>query len=336
MKPWRHAREDQPRGLQDPGHHRWSAAGRRAVRGAAPKDPAVITEIDGRVSFGGIKRGKREIIVTMERGSRGAHVYQVAVGKHLRVHEGDRCGPVTVSPRARSTRTTSCSQGAAAVQEYLLNEIQEVYRLQGVRINDKHIGVIVRQMLQKVNDHRSRRDEYLEGEHVDRMEFRESRTRRRSRKAEKPPRSEPMLLGITKSSLTTESFISAASFQETTRVSDGCRGSGREDHLRGLKENIIIGHLDPRGHGHPPVSRTSSFLVGEPLQEELDDAAAWWKSRSRRERWPVRGFAGRYGSRQDRSAEEVGLDEGLADRRQDLAPQKLVIRRRPLVASGLG
>jgi len=232
-----------------------------------PKDPATITEVDGRVSFGGIKRGKREILVTMENDEE--QVYQVAVGKHLRVHEGDQVragdrlseGPVNPHDILRV-------KGPRAVQEYLLNEIQEVYRLQGVRINDKHIGVIVRQMLQKVKITDPGDTEYLEGEHVDRMEFRE-RTREVIGEGGKPPRSEPVLLGITKSSLTTESFISAASFQETTRVLTDAAVRGAKDDLRGLKENIIIGHLVPAGTGIHRYQNVE-FLVGEPLQEELD------------------------------------------------------------------
>ena len=232
-----------------------------------PKDPATITEVDGRVSFGGIKRGKREIIVTMENGEE--MVYEVPVGKHLRVHEGDQVragdrlseGPVNPHDILRV-------KGPRAVQEYLLNEIQEVYRLQGVRINDKHIGVIVRQMLQKVRITEPGDTRYLEGEHVDRMDFRD-RTHEVLEGGGKPPRSEPVLLGITKSSLTTESFISAASFQETTRVLTDAAVRGAKDQLRGLKENIIIGHLVPAGTG---IHRYQSidFLVGEEQGRELD------------------------------------------------------------------
>jgi DNA-directed RNA polymerase subunit beta' len=233
-----------------------------------PKDPATITEVDGRVSFGGIKRGKREILVTMDDGEE--QVYQVPVGKHLRVHEGDNVragdrlseGPVNPHDILRV-------KGPRAVQEYLLNEIQEVYRLQGVRINDKHIGVIVRQMLQKVKISEPGDTDYLEGEHVDRMAFRET-TRKTIEAGGNAPRSEPVLLGITKSSLTTESFISAASFQETTRVLTDAAVRGARDNLRGLKENIIIGHLVPAGTG---VHRFEDieFLVGEPLERELDE-----------------------------------------------------------------
>jgi DNA-directed RNA polymerase subunit beta' len=232
-----------------------------------PKDPATITEVDGRVSFGGIKRGKREIIVTMDNDEE--QVYQVTVGKHLRVHEGDlvRAGD-RLSEGPVNPHDILRVKGPRAVQEYLLNEIQEVYRLQGVRINDKHIGVIVRQMLQKVKITEPGDTEYLEGEHVDRMEFRE-RTREVIGEGGKPPRAEPVLLGITKSSLTTESFISAASFQETTRVLTDAAVRGAMDDLRGLKENIIIGHLVPAGTGIHRYQNVE-FLVGEPLQEELD------------------------------------------------------------------
>ncbi|MBA3270856.1 MAG: hypothetical protein H0T71_10115, partial [Acidobacteria bacterium] len=131
---------------------------------------------------------------------------------------------------------------------YLLNEVQEVYRLQGVKINDKHIGVIVRQMLQKVRVLDSGDTPFLEGEHVDKQNFRDSNERAK-KKQDAPASSEPLLLGITKASLTTQSFISAASFQETTRVLTDAAIRGARDELMGLKENIIIGHLIPAGTG---------------------------------------------------------------------------------------
>jgi DNA-directed RNA polymerase subunit beta' len=178
-----------------------------------------------------------------------AQVYEVAAGKHLRVHEGDRVragdrlseGPVNPHDILRI-------KGPRAVQEYLLNEVQEVYRLQGVKISDKHIGVIVRQMLQKERVLDSGETEYLEAEHVDRTMFRETNARA-EKKGKKPATSEPLLLGITKASLTTQSFISAASFQETTRVLTDAAIRGAKDDLMGLKENIIIGHLIPAGTG---------------------------------------------------------------------------------------
>ncbi|MEK7668138.1 MAG: DNA-directed RNA polymerase subunit beta', partial [Gemmatimonadota bacterium] len=138
--------------------------------------------------------------------------------------------------------------GPRAVQEYLLNEVQEVYRLQGVKINDKHIGVIVKQMLQKLRIVEPGETEFLEGEHVDKNVFRDENARV-VRKTGKPATSEPLLLGITKASLTTQSFISAASFQETTRVLTDASIRGARDDLLGLKENIIIGHLIPAGTG---------------------------------------------------------------------------------------
>ena len=230
-----------------------------------PKDPAVITEIDGGVRFGDIKRGKREVIITTESGA--PRTYEVPVGKHMRVHEGDQVragdrlseGPINPHDILRI-------KGPRAVQEYLLNEIQEVYRLQGVKINDKHIGVIVRQMLQKVRIIDPGGTNLLEGEHVDRVEFREVNQAALTR-GETAARSEPLLLGITKASLTTESFISAASFQETTRVLTDAAVRGARDNLKGLKENIIIGHLIPAGSG---IHRYSGieFMVEETFYDE--------------------------------------------------------------------
>src|SRR4029079_4070544 len=218
-----------------------------------PKDPATVSEIDGIVRFDEIKRGKREIFVRPPETVRGdageEHTYEVGAGKHLRVHEGDSVragdrlseGPVNPHDILRIT-------GPRAVQEYLLNEVQEVYRRQGVKINDKHIGVIVRQMLQKVRVLDSGDTSFREGEHVDKQNFRDSNETAKKHK-ETPATSEPLLLGITKASLTTQSFISAASFQETTRVLTDAAIRGARDELMGLKENIIIGHLIPAGTG---------------------------------------------------------------------------------------
>ncbi len=216
-----------------------------------PKDPATISEVDGMVKFGEIKRGKREIYVYPENAGEETEpqLYEVPAGKHLRVHEGDRVragdrlteGPV-------NPHDILLIKGPRAVQEYLLNEVQEVYRLQGVRISDKHIGVIVRQMLQKVRVTEPGDTDFLEGETVDRLTFRDENERTVKRKNE-PAQAEPVLLGITKASLTTQSFISAASFQETTRVLTDAAIRGAKDDLLGLKENIIIGHLIPAGSG---------------------------------------------------------------------------------------
>jgi len=230
-----------------------------------PKEPAVITEVDGRVHFGDIKRGKREVLVTPEVGEE--RTYEVPVGKHLRVHEGDlvRAGD-RLSEGPVNPHDILKIKGPREVQEYLLNEVQEVYRLQGVKISDKHIGVIVRQMLQKVRVVDPGDTELLEGETVDRANFREE-NQRRIEAGGRPARSEPLLLGITKASLTTQSFVSAASFQETTRVLTDAAVRGARDDLIGLKENIIIGHLIPAGTG---VYRYKEVDFGPPPVEEVE------------------------------------------------------------------
>jgi DNA-directed RNA polymerase subunit beta' len=237
-----------------------------------PKDPATIAEVDGSISFRAIKRGKREVVVTSDSGEE--KVYEIQVGKHLRVHEGDRVragdrlseGPVNPHDILRI-------RGPRAVQEYLLNEIQEVYRLQGVRISDKHIGVIVRQMLQKVRIVDPGNTEFLEGEHVDRVEFLDMNAKMRQG-GKKPSRAEPLLLGITKASLTTRSFISAASFQETTRVLTDAAVRGAMDNLVGLKENIIIGHLVPAGTGIHRYHDTEFLVEGAPIEKEIGELAS--------------------------------------------------------------
>jgi DNA-directed RNA polymerase subunit beta' len=234
-----------------------------------PKDPAVITEVDGTISFGDIKRGKREVIVTPEKGPE--RTYEVPVGKHMRVHEGDhvRAGD-RISEGPVNPHDVLRIKGPRAVQEYLLNEIQEVYRLQGVKINDKHIGVIVRQMLQKVRVTDPGDTQLLEGDHVDRTEFREvNQATLSGEDSGKPARSEPLLLGITKASLTTESFISAASFQETTRVLTDAAVRGARDELQGLKENIIIGHLIPAGTGIHRYQEVEFMVEQQFFDEEI-------------------------------------------------------------------
>ena len=159
-------------------------------------------------------------------------------------------------------------KGPRAVQEYLLNEVQEVYRLQGVKINDKHIGVIVRQMLQKIRVLDPGETEFLEGEHVDKQTFRDVNERSKKKK-HKAATSEPLLLGITKASLTTQSFVSAASFQETTRVLTDAAIRGAKDDLLGLKENIIIGHLIPAGTGMYRYQEVEVEMAAPPQIEPL-------------------------------------------------------------------
>ncbi|HYM81570.1 MAG TPA: DNA-directed RNA polymerase subunit beta' [Candidatus Limnocylindria bacterium] len=218
-----------------------------------PKDTAVVSEIDGRVEFGGVSRGMRKVIVRGEAGD--TREYQIPQGRHLHVQEGsavragDRLteGPINPHDILRI-------KGIEEVQEYLVNEIQEVYRLQGVRIDDKHIEVIVRQMLQKVRIEDPGDTAFLEGEAVDRLSVLEE-NERILKEGQQPATFQPLLLGITKASLSTESFISAASFQETTRVLTEAAIHGKIDNLRGLKENVIIGHLIPAGTGMPGYRR---------------------------------------------------------------------------------
>ncbi|MEA1996930.1 MAG: DNA-directed RNA polymerase subunit beta' [Gemmatimonadota bacterium] len=228
-----------------------------------PKDPAVITEIDGRVSFGKIVRGNRQIIVSPEVGEE--REYLIPYGKHLRVHEGDwvRSGD-RLSEGPINPHDILKIKGPRAVQEYLLNEVQEVYRLQGVKINDKHIGVIVRQMLNKVSIVNPGDTNFLEGESVDKHIFRRE-NERVIKEGGEPSTSTPMLLGITKASLTTSSFISAASFQETTRVLTEAAINGLRDNLQGLKENIIIGHPIPAGTG---LLRYKDVIFPKSIEEE--------------------------------------------------------------------
>jgi len=212
-----------------------------------PKEPAVISEIDGIIHFGGMVRGNRELIVTSSDGEE--RKYLVPYGKHLRVHEGDRVvAGERLSEGSVNPHDILRVQGVHKVQEYLVNEIQDVYRLQAVEINDKHVEVIVRQMLQKVRVIDPGDTNFLEGEEVDKIRFNRENEKVLSEGGD-PATCQPILLGITRASLRTDSFISAASFQETTRVLTEAAVQGKIDHLRGLKENVIIGRLIPAGTG---------------------------------------------------------------------------------------
>jgi DNA-directed RNA polymerase subunit beta' len=212
-----------------------------------PKDSAVVTAIDGVVQIGGVTRGMRKVVV--KRDEENQAEYLIPQGKHLRVHDGDE---VTAGDRLTEGPVNPFDiltiKGVQAAQSYLVNEIQEVYRLQGVGINDKHIEVIVRQMLRKVQVEDSGDTTFLEGDHVERAEFHEENERVAGIDG-KTATYRPLLLGITKASLTTESFISAASFQETTRVLTEAAIHGKTDRLYGLKENVIMGRLIPAGTG---------------------------------------------------------------------------------------
>ncbi|MFH0738604.1 MAG: DNA-directed RNA polymerase subunit beta' [Candidatus Omnitrophota bacterium] len=235
-----------------------------------PKDPAVISEIDGFVEFGETKKGQRMIIVRSTTGM--FKEYVIPHGKHPNVYKGDKViagqqltdGPVVLQDILRVC-------GDKVLQEYLVNEVQEVYRLQGVRINDKHIETIIRQMLKKVRIEESGDTDFLATQQVDKWNFQKENTRI-IKKGGKPAVATPLLLGITKASLTTESFISAASFQETTRVLTDAAASGKHDELFGLKENVIVGHLIPAGtgfHAHRNIEMAKSAS-----KEEVKDTQA--------------------------------------------------------------
>jgi DNA-directed RNA polymerase subunit beta' len=224
-----------------------------------PHVPADITDIDGIVSFGEDSRGKRRIVVTPEVGE--ACEYLVPKNKHLLVQVGDRV-------RAGDALTSGSPNphdilrvlGLQELAKFLVNEAQEVYRLQGVKINDKHIEVIVRQMVSKVKVVEAGETKFIPGDSVDRFEFDEE-NRRAIAEDKEPATYEPLLLGITKTSLSTDSFISAASFQETTKVLTEAAISAKTDHLRGLKENVIMGRLVPAGTGFMQQEDFKKMLV---------------------------------------------------------------------------
>ncbi|MBP1656552.1 MAG: rpoC [Bacteroidetes bacterium] len=267
----------------------------------SPSDPAVVSEIDGVVSFGAQKRGAREVIITSHDG-KDVRKYPISLGKHVLVQNNDvvRAGE-RLSDGAIDPHDVLRIKGVGAVQEYLVNEIQEVYRIQGVKINDKHIEIIVRQMMQKLRIAESGDTKFLEGDHIDKLVFEEENENLRdkvfisnkgdsskvktgqllakkkvkelnvdlkkrgkktvdSRDAE-PATSEPVLLGITSAALSTDSFISAASFQETTKVLTDAAIEGKVDFLLGLKENVIMGHLIPAGTG---LKRFTDMVVAPP------------------------------------------------------------------------
>jgi DNA-directed RNA polymerase subunit beta' len=212
-----------------------------------PKEPAIISEIDGRVNFGKELKGKRRVLVTPEYGE--PQEYLVPKAKHIIVHEGDyvQAG----EPLMEGTVVPNDILRVLGVKElakFLVNEIQEVYRLQGVKINDKHIEVIVRQMLRRVQITAAGESKFMIGEQVEWWKFEDERDRLIT-VGLTPPVAEPMLLGVTKASLSTESFISAASFQETTKVLTNAAMAGKVDELTGLKENVIMGRLISAGTG---------------------------------------------------------------------------------------
>jgi DNA-directed RNA polymerase subunit beta' len=232
-----------------------------------PKDAAEIAKIDGVVDIGGTVRGKRRVMVTdPDTGAEEEHL--IPLSKHVIVFKGDfvkKGQQLTEGPVVPHEVLDVC--GPQELQEHLLNEVQEVYRLQGVEINDKHIEIIVRQMLRKVKITDPGDTNLLWGDQVDRLEF-AAENERVTEKGGKPADASPVLLGITKASLETDSFISAASFQDTTRVLTEAATLGKVDRLRGFKENVIMGHLIPAGTGFKRNREIEIVHIGDALQSE--------------------------------------------------------------------
>jgi len=231
-----------------------------------PKDHALITEIDGTVQFGDDVKGKRKVVVVPDIGEPAE--YLVPKGRHLTVQEGDRvkAGDALMDGPANPHDILRVL-GEKALGRYLVDEIQEVYRLQGVRINDKHIETIVRQMLKRVRITSVGDSSFLIDEQVEKNAF-ELENERVMQKGGMPATGEPMLLGITKASLSTDSFISASSFQETTKVLTEAALCGKVDDLRGLKENVIMGRLIPAGTGLDGYNKLSAVVDPELLEED--------------------------------------------------------------------
>ncbi len=242
-----------------------------------PKDFAVISEIDGYVEFGKDYKSKRRIAVRPANADEEKAEYLIPKGRNLAVQEGDfvRKGD-PILDGALVPHDILSVMGVEALAEYLTQEVQDVYRLQGVKINDKHIEVIVRQMMQKVEITSVGDTTYLTGENVDRTEFEETK-QRFIEDGKQPPEGNPVLQGITKASLQTRSFISAASFQETTRVLTDAAVNGKVDKLYGLKENVIVGRLIPAGTGayvnnvkRVAAARDEEAIANMPEREELE------------------------------------------------------------------
>jgi DNA-directed RNA polymerase subunit beta' len=244
-----------------------------------PKDHAIIAEIDGYVRFGKDYKNKRRITIEAADGSEARVEYMVPKGKHIPVQEGDfvQKGDYIMDGNP-APHDILAIMGVEALADYMIDEVQDVYRLQGVKINDKHIEVIVRQMLQKWEISDSGDTTLLKGETVDKAEFDEANAKALAR-GDRPAQGEPILLGITKASLQTRSFISAASFQETTRVLTEASVQGKRDKLVGLKENVIVGRLIPAGTGGATsnvrkIASDRDNKVIEARQEEAQAAIA--------------------------------------------------------------
>jgi DNA-directed RNA polymerase subunit beta' len=233
-----------------------------------PKEPAVISEIDGVVRYGEVVKGKRQILVADDETGE-TREYEVPKGMHINIQEGERVRagePLIDGPR--DPHDILRVKGKEDLQQYLVNEIQEVYRLQGVNINDKHIETIVRQMMRWVKVEEVGDTEFILEEQVDKFRF-QGENERVIGEGGQPATGRPLLLGITKASLSTDSFISAASFQETTRVLTEAAIGGKIDYLRGLKENVIMGRLIPAGTGLDHYRRLQIAPDGPPPVEEV-------------------------------------------------------------------
>jgi DNA-directed RNA polymerase subunit beta' len=237
-----------------------------------PKDAAIIAEFDGRVEFGKDYKTKRRIVIMPDDETLQPMEYLIPKGRYIAAHEGDsvKCGELLVDGNAVPHDILRIL-GVEALATYLVSEIQQVYRLQGVPINDKHIEVIVRQMLQKHEIQDAGDTQLIVGENVDRSRF-ESINKAMEAEGKRPATGIPVLQGITKASLHTKSFISAASFQETTRVLTEAAVSGKLDDLVGLKENVIVGRLIPAGTGS--IVSKLKFLAAERDKQVFDKTEA--------------------------------------------------------------
>jgi len=233
-----------------------------------PKEQAIVTEIDGMVEFKGAHKGMRVVTV---KGGDNIREYLIPKGKHVSVHEGDwvRAGEPLMDGAVNPHNILDIL-GPQELQRYLVDEVQKVYRLQGVTINDKHIEVVVRQMMKKVRIEDPGDTDFLISENVDRRLFQDENSKVKAAGG-KPAQGRPLLLGITKASLTTDSFVSAASFQETTRVLTEAAISGSLDELRGLKENVIMGRIIPAGTG---MSKYRNTFVKREFQPQLPEPPA--------------------------------------------------------------
>ena len=231
-----------------------------------PKEYAVIAEIDGEISYGEDSKGKRKIVVTPDVGD--SKEYLIARGRYISVQEGDRViAGQALMDGSSNPHDILTIKGEKELASYLVDEVQEVYRLQGVKINDKHIEIIVRQMLKKVRVTDSGDTTFLVDEQIDKIAFGKE-NEEAIKRGENPATAVPVLLGITKASLHTDSFISAASFQETTRVLTEAALAGKVDYLRGLKENVIMGRLVPAGTGLPMYKKLGITVEAEnPIPE---------------------------------------------------------------------